>query len=1391
MSGETLVSKILRILFSVPPLQFGTSPIASRTQLFAGRRSLQRPPSLLSDVKFVKALSSSPFLNHVTLDVLEGILVCLALVAGFILIFLIREWVINQQPMLNVPDPDVAENALPPAAPANEGRPIIRPRRRRIVPRVIDQVPRPGEDANHADLQGLPMAPRRALTDDNIGRANTTGLERPAFATRSQSLANDSPGDEPGLSRRFEEHETSFPPPLLRGAIGDAVNVHRAIEEAPIAMDGRELHPSRLLEDPSRLMPSSVRLHDVNEIPAGPLRRPSTPVVHFQPEVEVIGTISNRSSLLLEPDSQPSSDSDLIAITTPDSSENGNPENLRENNDSNLDAPLSVRTISPPSDPDRSAAQAEEITGGLAMPVTGANAGNDDVETSAFESGECTTDDDEQSREAVDTELPPLARSMADRLADWLWHVESPAPAELAGDLHDTEEPVGDVQAEAQHSPENDHGLPGEQNAFAAAAAQPNLEQALLPPDVLNEANAADEIEDLEGILELVGMEGPLMGMIQNVVFSLFLITVTLTGSVWIPYIWGKITLLLIANPVVVLIKAPIFLVSNTADVIADLVLFILGLSGLLFNSLTQLVKAVTAHIFPPFSRLLDTELFEKLARNATHQSGTRLEKTLSATAMTLSPDLPNFSIQSHRALVSFKMALRNTSSLAIESCLQSYDSLSWPTLSMSATNAHFHSVTKAFSVLPGNLLNAAQAVTGSVKSAFSVQVRSPTVDIRSPENIELVEWCTEDKIIAILIGYAFFAVLGYVFLKAAHLVLGLRRDEKVEGPFADSLRQAGGVLKVIVIIGIEMIVFPLYCGLLLDIALLPLFEAATVQTRLAFIIRAPFTGLFLHWFVGTCYMFHFALFVSICRKILRKGVLYFIRDPDDPSFHPVRDVLERPVPTQLGKIAFSALVYGGLVIMCLGGVVWGVGRIDGVLPIRWSTPEPRFAFPLDVLFYNFMLPFIVRNVEPSKKVSAVYEWWFRGCAHGLRLTQFLFGDEREDEQMTKLPWTWSLTGIPKDGTYVRAPASDSCRIPKDKKVFLEVSENNERLDGQPDNDKGLHGKTDDKWTKLYLPPQFKARVATFVVLLWTFAAGTGVASTIGPLLIGRAALKWMAGSPGPVNDLYAFTMGVHLVGAAAYALANVRAASRWLGKRPVSLLEDLRRDLPRLWSTLSHIAGITYLFTSFGLVFPFTLSLIAELYVHIPIFTFLLPSHNGSAEHVSTDSVGNSFPLWPPTIFLLQTWTLGLLYLRLAFRIALNYPCAHTRLSTAIRAVFRNGYFHPNVRLASRAIILPLTLVCVVLLGAPILYARAMIILMRVTDTELAMRIYRVAFPGLLGLAVTTYMMMSMKRRLEVWRVTIREEVYLVGEKLHNYVEKKERRRRAMDKGKEKAVDS
>jgi E3 ubiquitin-protein ligase MARCH6 len=347
--------------------------------------------------------------------------------------------------------------------------------------------------------------------------------------------------------------------------------------------------------------------------------------------------------------------------------------------------------------------------------------------------------------------------------------------------------------------------------------------------------------------------------------------------------------------------------------------------------------------------------------------------------------------------------------------------------------------------------------------------LRTGALTFQTPEmavDPSLVYWSTTDRGLAILAGYIALAILAAIYVALDTPITSTPSGQRTEKIVRDSLRQAGGVLKVILIISIEMLAFPLYCGLLLDFAFLPLCPVDhSIATRWAFAVRAPATFCFVHWFFGTCYMFHFALFVGMCRKILRKGVLWFIRDPDDPTFHPVRDVLERNVTTQLRKIAFSALVYGALVILCLGGVIWSIGKMfRGIFPIHWISTEPVLEFPFDLMLYNFLTPLLLKLFKPLDAVHHMYAWWLRKCARGLRLSHFLFDDRRKDEEGRHVRRSWATfftmkqgdieypvssvdrraTAVDKtpevyfkrDGKYVLTPCNDQYRPPKPARYF-------------------------------------------------------------------------------------------------------------------------------------------------------------------------------------------------------------------------------------------------------------------------------------------------------------------------------------------------------------------
>lgn len=132
------------------------------------------------------------------------------------------------------------------------------------------------------------------------------------------------------------------------------------------------------------------------------------------------------------------------------------------------------------------------------------------------------------------------------------------------------------------------------------------------------------------------------------------------------------------------------------------------------------------------------------------------------------------------------------------------------------------------------------------------------------------------------------------------------------------------------------MIVFPLFCGVVIGMTTLPLFEGATFTSRVAFYLQAPNWSAVMHWLVGTAFMFNFSMFVSTCRAVVRSGVMWFIRDPTDEGFQPVREILERPIWMQLRKLGSGALMYLTLIVIGISVNTHAVNLLwSGVLPLR------------------------------------------------------------------------------------------------------------------------------------------------------------------------------------------------------------------------------------------------------------------------------------------------------------------------------------------------------------------------------------------------------------------------------------------------------------------------
>ncbi|KAI4178089.1 MAG: hypothetical protein LQ346_007569 [Caloplaca aetnensis] len=1429
--------------------------------------------SWLSEVGFLKNLTRFSILNNVLIDTLEGQLITLFIVIAFILVFLIREWVIQQQPGLNVPlaiegqaPMPAIEDAEPPIQAdhelENDARDDINATADAPQGQNDEASPPEVETATHSSNQETPGY--RTETNDPAERDRPTQLSSDAQENLAGRPGSSNMQPRPGMPDR--------------GTLARAAEIRRTMEEQSRAKGqdwpglkifmelwtragNNPMEVLRIIEDEGRaeelgwVIAAMGRLENTT-IPAADQHHPGVGTDEDQPHDS--GVLASRMDV--------SEDEAAIAHLARRTFESGydlseglDAVNNHDVGPNNVERGPSVPVLKPDDAPTASVRAVEDLeirghtdddaSNQSVGPASGADGHSPDLPTQATNnpfhpdyagplpppaqgstvSGQSNLAESPEGSEVEAVvqnqaaEAPAsqgtatdagLKQSLVERTMTWLWGESRPnTDAHAMQAAADDEHVVQDLANEAPFVPVehgqfmlDEHGQfmldehdangdaneaqgPVQDGRVAAEAIQAGIDP--------NEVEAVEEVEDLEGVMELVGMQGPIAGLIQNGMFCAVLVALTIVFAIWIPYIMGKMFLIILANPLSLLVKMPLRWSSSSADFLSDTFVFAVTCTYY-WVAKTVSFLCSPAKKLPLLSRLLyGEEMLADVAKRYAEKSLGRLTDAFLATTDSLSDsDIPAFSIVAHESLRTLQQRVSGAIDMVIYSAIavcgsETYIYLpEWPghrefTASMARKTTLCSEAISVWIQTP----NAVSSWLMSLKDIDLMRLNVGIPQRTQPLDFSLAYWDTKDRALAIVFGYLFFAVLGMLYLRFSQLFQSKRETGKVRGVVADVLYQAGGVMKVILIISIEMIVFPLYCGLLLDVALLPLFRNATVLSRLEFMVNSPYTSLFVHWFVGTCYMFHFALFVSMCRRIMRTGVLFFIRDPDDPTFHPVRDVLERSVFTQLCKIAFSALVYGGLVIVCLGGVVWGISSAcEGVFPIHWSSNEPVLEFPVDLLFYNFLMPLAVKVLRPSDGLTKMYAWWFRRCARALRLSHFLFGDKRADEEGYHVRRKWSdvLTGrggvytrnpvirvigddgqqlaehgqfdtsFLQDGRYVRTPASDQVRIPKDAHTFLDVDEAGNRLDGQADHDHGLHGRQNDQFSVIYIPPHFRLRIGAFIFLLWLFAAATGVSLTVIPLVLGRYVFTHVFPSHPRMNDVYAFSIGINVLGGLGFVFLNAKPMlSHVRGSLVLSRKSDAISVLRKAAHYALRLVRVLYTYTAFAFLLPSLAALVMELYLIVPLHTYF---GKGIADH--------------HTIFFIQDWTLGVLCVKMAARFVLWDE--HSRPAIALRNVVKDGWTNPDVRLATRGFIFPATVLMSILLLAPLGLGALVNASLSDAEADWKSAVYRYSYPGILALGIAAVVLDYSARAFTGWKRRIRDEVYLIGERLHNFGERR-----------------
>ena len=819
----------------------------------------QRQPSWLSDVKFLNSLTPSPTFNNIIIDTLEGQLITLLVVISFIVVFLIREWVVQQQPAGNIAE---GEHEAAVRLIANE------PPNHDEAPEPEEHGPFLAELQNDAANEQAEDISDHEMEGDHHATTGTPGTS----AGIENLLQEDSAADpiaSPQTRPRLNQGVESFGDLWVRGN-EDPEQVLRIIRE-----EGREEELQPFVVLMRRLRQAGARQSPLdNHDAAGPSRAG----IHATENEAADDWLEHSRHTFDAPENRPRSHSESRPSATlgrpwdplfpPSADFADNPRPNSPQHEFAFNFPGDARDSPNPFETQQNQALAQpHRVDDRAVPQSA----NSDVPI--HDAGHAG---DMQMGSQLDDSSTHPSKSAVDTVLDWFWGDIVPQNPVPEHPQQDEEHIVEDPALEAPFVPVLNHHVDagGDQHDHRD---DPAAADAPLDP---NDADAIEEGEDLEGVLELIGMQGPIFGLLQNAVFSALLISFTVALGIWLPYLWGKIALVLLANPVRLVLGVPMTAVSVVADVTLDTLIGSLGYVLYGASLLCKVILGPLAAVFPFKSWIPQSTSSTSAALSLINASSHRLKNVADAFFIFHESDIPMFSVLSHQALKMHEariLGLFKTTSTTCKFVLHDF-----PIAILSFVSPRFQAVDHEAVGLKDifaqsreyffYFVEKVQSLTASTEWINSGSTKSPPVAMLI--DADLAVWNTRDRIIAILMGYLLASLIGLLYLRITGLISNARRGQRIEGVFAEVLQQAGGVLKVILIIGIEMIVFPLYCGLLLDVALLPLFENATTTSRINFTSSSPLTSLFVHWFIGTCYMFHFALFVSMCRKIMRNGVL-------------------------------------------------------------------------------------------------------------------------------------------------------------------------------------------------------------------------------------------------------------------------------------------------------------------------------------------------------------------------------------------------------------------------------------------------------------------------------------------------------------------------------------
>ncbi|XP_055784251.1 E3 ubiquitin-protein ligase MARCHF6-like isoform X2 [Salvelinus fontinalis] len=532
-------------------------------------------------------------------------------------------------------------------------------------------------------------------------------------------------------------------------------------------------------------------------------------------------------------------------------------------------------------------------------------------------------------------------------------------------------------------------------------------------------------------------------------------------------------------------------------------------------------------------------------------------------------------------------------------------------------------------------------------------------------------------------------------------------------------------VVKVSLLVVVEIGVFPLICGWWLDICSLEMFDASLKDRELSF-KSAPGTTMFLHWLVGMVYVFYFASFILLLREVLRPGVLWFLRNLNDPDFNPVQEMIHLPIYRHLRRFILSVVVFGSIVLLML----WlPIRMIKLLLPaflpynVMLYSDAPVSELSLELLLLQVVLPALLEQGHTRQWLKGLVRAWTVSAGYLLDLHSYLLG-EQEDNDANQ-----PVNNNPAPGHH-----------------------NNNNANPAPAVGEGLHAAHQAilqqggpiGFQPYHRPLRFPFRIVLLIGFMCiTLLVSSLVCLTL-PVFAGRWLMSFWTGSS-KIHELYTAACGLYV------CWLSIRGATvllAWMPQGRTIIMVKVQE-----WSLMILKTLVVALLVA-GVI-PLLLGLLFELVIVAPL-------------RVPLDQT----PLFYPW----QDWALGVLHAKIIAAITLMGP--QWWLKTVIEQVYANGIRNIDLHFIICKLAAPVISVLLLSLCVPYAIAAGVVPAVGLSGVsgvtpEMQILIQRRIYPFLLMvvsiIGILSFQIRQFKRLYE----HIKNDKYLVGQRLVNYERK------------------